>query len=163
MSIAIIVAKASNDVIGNNNELIWHLPADLKFFKETTLGKCLLMGRKTYESIGRPLPGRTTIIITRNVDYSAEGCLVASSIEEAVEMAKNEEKGEIIIAGGAEIYKLGMNHADTMYVTEVEANFEGDTYFPPIDKKVWKEAGRVKNKADERNKYDYDFVHYKRY
>jgi dihydrofolate reductase len=128
MEIKLIVAKAKNNAIGKDNDLIWHLPADLKFFKKTTSGNTLIMGRKTFESIGFPLPNRETIIVTRNSEYSQANCKIASSIENAIEIA-NKDK-EIFIAGGANIYKQALEKdlIDTMIITEVEAEFDADVF-----------------------------------
>ena len=155
--IALVVAMAENRVIGKENKLIWHLPADLKFFKNLTTGHPIIMGRKTYESIGKPLPNRTNIIITRQADFTAEGCLVAHSLTEALMMAQQLDS-DIFVIGGAEIYKQAMFLADTIYLTEVHHTFEGDTFFPEIDSVLWQETSREEHKADEKNPYDYAFV-----
>ena len=148
---------AENRVIGKENKLIWHLPADLKFFKNLTTGHPIIMGRKTFESIGKPLPNRTNIIITRQADFTAEGCLVAHSLTEALMMAQQLDS-DIFVIGGAEIYKQAMFLADTIYLTEVHHTFEGDTFFPEIDSILWQETSREEHKADEKNPYDYAFV-----
>ena len=155
--IALVVAMAENRVIGKENKLIWHLPADLKFFKNLTTGHPIIMGRKTYESIGKPLPNRTNIIITRQADFTAEGCLVAHSLTEALMMAQQLDS-DIFVIGGAEIYKQAMFLADTIYLTEVHHTFEGDTFFPEIDSVLWHETSREEHKADEKNPYDHAFV-----
>lgn len=157
--ISFIVAMDKNRVIGRNNKLPWHLPADLAYVKKTTMGHPLLMGRKTYESIGRPLPGRTNIVFTRNPHYEAEGCVVVHSVEEAIRKFGD---GELFIFGGAVIYRLFLPVADRMYVTEIEHEFEGDTFFPEIDPAEWREISRVKGVRDEKNPYDYYFVVYER-
>lgn len=159
---SIIVALAKNNVIGADNKLIWHLPADLKHFKNTTMGHTLIMGRKTYVSIGRPLPGRRTIVVSKNPNFTGEGFEVAKSLEEAFEVAGDSSK--IFIVGGAQIYKQSINLPDvnTLYVTEVDASFEGDSYFPKIDKRKWKLIDRTSHKADEKNPYNYSFVTYQR-
>lgn len=160
--ITIIAAIAKNNALGKNNDLIWHLPADLKRFKEITTGHYILMGRNTFESIGKPLPNRTTIIITRNNHYFKDGCLIAKSIEDAIELTKDEE--DIFIIGGAQIYKetMAKNLADQLDITLVHKEFEADVYFPEIDKKNWKEIKREDFKADEKNKYDYSFISYQK-
>jgi len=158
--IALVVAMAENRVIGKNNQLIWHLPADLKFFKNLTTGHPIIMGRKTYESIGKPLPNRTNIVITRQPDFKAEGCLVAHSLNEALMMAQQLDS-EIFVIGGAEIYRQAMFLADTIYLTKVHHQFEGDTFFPEIDSILWKEVSREKHEPDEKNSYPYSFVTYK--
>ncbi len=159
--ITIVVAKSENNVIGNNNELIWHLPHDLKRFKSLTSGHPIIMGRKTFESIGKPLPNRTNIVITRNADWHAEGALVAGSLEEAIEKGKKIDS-EIFIIGGGKIYEQAMNYADVLEVTEVHHEFEGDTKFPEIDLNVWKEAAREDFSKDEKNQFDYSFVRFER-
>ncbi|HSI91251.1 MAG TPA: dihydrofolate reductase, partial [Adhaeribacter sp.] len=139
--IALVVAMAENRVIGKNNQLIWHLPADLKHFKNLTTGHPIIMGRKTFESIGKPLPNRTNIIVTRQEDFSAEGCLVAHSLNEALMMAQQLDS-DIFVIGGAEIYRQAMFLADTIYLTEVHHSFDGDTFFPEIDTVLWQETSR---------------------
>lgn len=160
--ITVIAAIAENNALGKNNDLIWHLPADLKRFKTVTTGNYILMGRNTFESIGKPLPNRTTIIITRNKNYLKDGCLIAHSLEEALEMAKKQE--QIFIIGGAQIYKetLAKDLADQLDITLVHKEFDADVYFPIIDKKLWKETKREDFKADEKNKYDYSFISYQK-
>ncbi len=160
MKVKLIVAKAENNAIGKGNDLIWRLPADLKFFKSTTIGHTLIMGRKTFESIGRPLPGRTTIIITRDKNYKQEGCIIAHSIENALELVENDDSP--FIAGGATIYKQAfeMDIIDEMIITEVHEEFEADAFFPNIDLSKWEELSRDKHLADEKNKYNYSFVTY---
>lgn len=153
--ISLIVAMDKNRLIGNNNQLPWHLPADLKHFKEITTGHPIIMGRKTYESIGKPLPNRKNIIITRQPDFNAQGCIVANSIEDAVKKAGNPE--EIFIIGGTEIFKQSLDLADKIYLTEIHHSFDGDTYFPNLDNK-WKETERVTFNPDEKNLYPYSFV-----
>ena len=163
MIISQIVAVAENNVIGKDNDLIWRLPADLKYFKNTTSGHHILMGRKNYESIGRPLPNRTSVIITRNKDYKAEGCIVVNSIEEALEVAKANGETEAFIIGGGEIYKSSLQQTDKIYYTEIHETFDGDTFYPELDKTIWKETAREKHLKDEKNPYDYSFVVYEKY
>jgi len=160
--ITVIAAIASNKALGKDNDLILHLPADLKRFKKVTTGHYILMGRNTYESIGRPLPNRTTIIITRNKNYFKEGCLIANSLEQAIEMAK--PAAQIFIIGGAQIYKetIAKNVAVQLDITLVHHSFEADVFFPEIDLKIWKEVAREDYKADEKNDYDYSFVSYQK-
>jgi dihydrofolate reductase len=163
MKIAIIVAVAEKNVIGGENKLLWHLPADLKHFKELTTGHCIIMGRKTYESIGRPLPNRTNIVISRNADLKIEGCLVFSSLEEAIEAAeKIETKDKIWIIGGGEIYKQAMNLADELYMTEVLIKVKGDTVFPKVDNKYWEIESRYNHVPDEKNNHFYSFIRYEK-
>lgn len=128
--ISLIVAYDKNRVIGYNNSMPWYLPEDLKYFKETTMGKPMIMGRKTFESIGRVLPGRRSIVVTRNSDYSHEGIEVANSLEEAIKMAGDVE--EIMVLGGAQIFKASLPIADRLYITLIDEEFEGDTYFPEV-------------------------------
>lgn len=160
--ITIIAAIAKNNALGKNNDLIWHLPADLKRFKKITSGHFILMGRNTFESIGKPLPNRTTIIITRNKEYYKDGCLIAHSLEEAIELASSEE--QLFIIGGAQIYKetLAKGLADQLDITLVHQEFEADAFFPEIDKEIWKEVAREDFVADEKNDFDYSFVSYKK-
>lgn len=156
--ITIIAAVAENRALGKNNQLIWHLPADLKRFKQTTLGHHIIMGRKTFESLGKPLPNRTTIIITRNKDYTQEGCIVVNSLSEAIEVSKTDKNPYIL--GGAEIYKQALNIADKLDLTLVHKTFEADVFFPEIDSTIWHETERVDCASDEKNKYNYSFVTY---
>ncbi len=156
MIISIIVAAARNGVIGKNNQLIWHLPADLKRFKSITTGHTIILGRKTFESIGKPLPNRQTIIISRNLDYFVEGCKTASSLVDAIKLAENQE--EIFICGGGEIYKQAIEIADRIYFTRVEADFEGDTVFPEIDNRIWKIMEEIEFQVDDKNKIPYTFL-----
>jgi len=153
-----IAAVAENRVIGNKNTIPWHLPADFKYFKETTLGKTIVMGLNTFNSIGgKPLPGRKHIILTNDPNYKAPSdCIIAHSIEEIVEMSKNIE--ELMICGGASVYKQFLPMAQKLYITEVHAKPEGDTFFPEVNMAEWKEIKRTDYKADDKNKYDYSFV-----
>ena len=158
----IMAAIARNSVIGKDNDLIWHLPADLRFFKQTTKGHTLIMGRKTFESLGNPLPHRDSWIITRNETYTAEGISVFHSLTRALDEAESRGLDTIFILGGGEIYKQSIDIADKLIITEVHEKFEGDTYFPEIKQDVWEEVSREEHKADEKNKYDYAFVEYLR-
>ncbi|CAM1351248.1 dihydrofolate reductase [Tenacibaculum crassostreae] len=159
--ITLIAAIAKNNALGKDNDLIWHLPADLKRFKQVTSGHHILMGRNTFESIGKPLPNRTSIIITRSNDYFKDGCLIANSLEEAIELT---EGNDAFIIGGAQIYKYALEKdlVDRLDITIVHEEFEADAFFPEIDMKVWKEIAREDFKADEKNKHDYSFVSYTR-
>lgn len=161
-TITIIAAIANNNALGKDNDLIWHLPADLKRFKKVTTGHHILMGRNTFESIGKPLPNRTTVIITRNTDYIAEGCLVVNSIEKALEVAK--EDAQVFIIGGAQIYEqaIKLDLVDQLDITEVQQEFEADVFFPEIDLHIWKEVAREDCRADEKNNYNYSFITYKK-
>ncbi|MGB2248258.1 MAG: dihydrofolate reductase [Alcanivorax sediminis] len=164
--LSMMVAKASNNVIGRDNKLPWYLPNDLKYFKQVTFGKPVIMGRKTWESLKGPLPGRTNIVITRQADYAAEGAKVVSTLEEAVEMAENvafiDGQEEAVIMGGAEIYKLALPQANRLYLTEVHAEVDGDTFFPEYNVGEWTEIGREDFAAEGPNPYDYSFVVYER-
>jgi dihydrofolate reductase len=158
--ITIIAAIAENNALGKDNKLIWHLPADLKRFKKVTLNHHIIMGRKTFESLGKPLPNRTNIVITRNKDYTANGCVVVNSLQEAIKAAK-EDKDPFIL-GGAEIYKQAILIADKLDLTFVHHKFEADVFFPEINKTVWKETSREDYKADNNNKFDFSFVTFER-
>jgi dihydrofolate reductase len=159
--ISYIVAMDNNRVIGKDNQLPWHLPADLKFFKKTTMGHSIVMGRKTYESIGKPLPGRENIIVTRNKEYDQEKCTIIHTVEELCTFAK--EKGEeIFVIGGAELFKATFSYADRLYITEIDHEFAGDTYFPEFKESEWKIISQEKGLKDEKNPYDYSFNIYER-
>ena len=160
MIVSLVAAAAENNVIGKNNTLPWCMPADMKFFKNLTMGHTVVMGRKTYESMGKPLPGRKNIIITRNKDYKAEGCVVLSSFSDVLEHCKAES--EIYVIGGAEIFHQQMNSADKIYLTRIHHSFEGDAYFPDIDMNEWAEAKRTDFSADEKNHYNYSFIEFSR-
>ena len=135
MRLSAIVAMATNRCIGRDNTLPWRLPADLKRFKQLTMGHTLIMGRKTYESIGRPLPGRTTLVVTRQRDYAPEGVQVAHSLEQALELARGDE---VFIAGGADLYRQAMEHVRRLYLTRIGRDYEGDTFFPELDLSGWR-------------------------
>lgn len=137
---SLIVAIAKNNVIGINNTLPWHLPEDLKRFRALTMGHHIIMGRKTYESLGRLLPGRTTVIVTRNKHYKLEGALIAYSLEDALALCENDD--EAFVIGGAELYQDGLKLADKLYVTEVDLTVDGDAFFPAVDLKHWQETSR---------------------
>lgn len=166
MKIALMAAMAENRTVGINNALPWHLPEDLKYFKRTTSGKAIIMGRKTYESIGRPLPNRTNIVISRNPEFQAEGIRVVPTLEEAIELAEsvNEINGvdEVMVIGGAAIYELALPKADRLYLTHVHADVHGDAFFPEVDFKQFKQVARDDYFADDKNPYDYSFVIYDR-
>jgi|TARA_B110000305_G_C19452899_1_gene649090 dihydrofolate reductase len=158
--ITIIAAIANKNALGKDNDLIWDLPADLKRFKKTTSGHHIIMGRNTFESIGKPLPNRTTVIITRNKYYKAQGCIVVHSLEEALKIAMTDNSPFII--GGAQIYEQALSIADRLDITEVHHSFEADAFFPNIDLTNWKEDTRINFEADKKNKYNYSFVSYSR-
>jgi len=156
--ITIIVAAAENNVIGNENKLIWHLSDDLKRFKDLTKGHHVIMGRKTFESMPKALPNRTNVIITRKKDYIAENAIVVNSLEEALKISSDDPQPFII--GGGEIYKMSMNISDKIELTRVHHDFEGDTIFPEIDNENWIESNRVLKSKDEKHKYDFSFITY---
>lgn len=156
MLLSIIVAMDRKGVIGMENKLPWRLSADLKNFKKITMGKPIVMGRKTHESIGRILPGRENVVITRDTSYMAKDCTVLHSLECAY--AKYKQLDEIMIMGGAELYSQTLEQSDRIYLTEVHADCEGDTFFPVFDRSEWKEVQRQDHRADEMNEFDYSFV-----
>ena len=162
MIISAIVAVAKNNVIGKDNDIPWYLPSDLKYFKKMTLDHHIIMGRKSFESIGRPLPKRTNIIITRNPFFIASNCLVTRTIEEALMIAQNNDESEVFIIGGAQIYDLSKDYWDRLYLTEVDTEVEGDVLFPEIDLTKWTLASESPQKADEKNEFDYNFKIYER-
>ncbi len=162
MIVSVIVAVSENNVIGKDNDLIWHLPNDMKFFKDKTMGHHVIMGRKNFESIPkkyRPLTQRENIIISRNKKYIADGCFVVDSIKEALSIAKNNKEKEVFIIGGGEIYKIALELklVDQIYITRIHETFTGDTFFPKIGIE-WKEVSRKKQKKDNKHKYDYTFI-----
>ena len=157
-TITIIAAISKNNALGKDNQLIWHIPADLKRFKKVTSGHDVIMGRNTYESLGKPLPNRTNIIITRNENYKAKGCIIVHSLKEAIYDASKDENPFIL--GGAQIYKEAIKIADKLDLTLVHHSFEADAFFPKIDSTKWKEVSREDFLADEKNTYNYSFVTY---
>ncbi len=160
--ITIIAAIGNNNELGKGNDLIWYLPADLKRFKKRTTGHPIIMGRNTFESIGKPLPNRRTIIITRNTSYQKEGCEVVHSLEDAIELIASQEDAFII--GGAQIYKEAMekNVVDQLDITKVDQDFDADVFFPAIDSMVWEEVSRENFSPDEKNLFTYSFINYKK-
>ena len=162
MKVSLIVAAAENGVIGKDNDLIWHLPKDMRFFKETTLGHHVIMGRKNFESIPhkyRPLTKRTNVVITRQSNYQAEGCIVVNSVESALEIAQENGDKEPFIIGGGQIYKLALeaNLVDKIYLTKIHHAYDGDTFFPELGND-WKEVERIDCKVDEKHAHDYSFL-----
>lgn len=161
-----IAAMAQNGVIGRNNKLPWHLPNDLKFFKATTMGKPIIMGRKTFESIGKPLPGRCNIVLTRDPDFVKEGVKVVASVKAAIKLAESvaliDGVEEVMVIGGSQLYEQFLSSADRLYMTQVHAEVDGDAYFPELDLHAWSEESRQDFKASEANPYDYSFVIYSR-
>lgn len=158
MNLTLIAAMAQNRVIGNNNDLIWRLPKDLKHFKDLTSGHHIIMGRKTFESVGKPLPNRTNIIVTRQSDYKVAGCIIVNTLEEAINKASGDKQPFIV--GGAEIYKQSLPYAQTIELTLVHETFEGDTSFPEFDLSKWKEVSREHYGIDEKNPHAMDFIKY---
>jgi len=159
--VSLIAALSRNQVIGIENRLPWHIPADLKFFKRTTLGKPVIMGRKTYESIGKPLPGRLNLVVTRDRTYQPAGVTVVYSLEEAIAQGRA-RSAEVMVIGGAEIYRQALPMADNLYLTEVDLEIEGDAYFPAFDKKIWKQTWEELHPAGETNPQAFRFVCYQR-
>lgn len=147
-------------VIGAGGKIPWHLPADFAHFKAVTMGHPIIMGRKTFESIGHALPGRTNIIITRDAGYRAEGCLVAGSLEEALAFAKKENAHEAFVIGGEQIYRAALGMADTVYLTKVKGEFKGDAFFPKLDETEWRLAASEPHVKDAANPFDYEFLTY---
>jgi dihydrofolate reductase len=162
MKLSLIVAVAENGGIGIDNKLLWHLPEDLKFFKKTTSGHTIIMGRKSYESIGRPLPNRTNIVITRNANYSANGCIIFHSLDKALNFAKENKETEAFIIGGGELYKQSLLLVDTMYITEVKTKLDADTFFPAFDKNEWKCVSRIPFIKDEKHPFDFEICKYEK-
>lgn len=158
MKTSLIVAMTPTRVIGINNSLPWHLPAELQNFRKLTMGHPIIMGRKTYDSIGRPLPGRQNIVITTNRDYKSEGVDVVYSIKEAIQRCKDTD--EAFIIGGAKIFEETINIADKLYLTLVHADVKGDVFFPELNMNQWKEIERTSREADEKNIYNYDVIVY---
>jgi dihydrofolate reductase len=161
MTISLIVAVSQNNVIGKDNNLPWHLPADMKYFKEKTMGHCVIMGRKNYDSIPgrfRPLTGRTNIIVTRQKNFSAPDCVVVNSLEDALSEAKKKNETEAFIIGGGDIFRQSLMLADKIYLTRIHHLMDGDVYFPEIKTEEWKEESAMHYKADEKNKFDFSFL-----
>ncbi|MGP4071895.1 dihydrofolate reductase [Piscibacillus sp. B03] len=157
--LSFIVAMDENGVIGKDNDLPWYLPNDLKYFKEVTSGHNIIMGRKTFESIGRPLPNRKNIILTRDKTYQADGCVVVHSMKE---LESYLQEDEVFLIGGAELFNIALPRADRLYITRIHDTFEGDTYFPNIDLTKWELIEQTPGKTDERNVHDHTFLIYKR-
>ncbi|GAA4410415.1 type 3 dihydrofolate reductase [Nibrella viscosa] len=167
MKISLIAAVAQNGVIGQSNpdggpDMPWHLPDDFRFFKQKTSHHPVIMGRRTLQALGKPLPNRTNIVITRSNDFQADGCVVVHSLDDALAEARQVEQNEIFIIGGGEIYNMAMPAATTLYLTEIDKAFEGDTRFPEFDKSAWEEVERRHHPADDRHEAAFDFVTYER-
>ena len=164
--LSVIVAAAENGVIGRDNALPWQLPEDLRYFRRVTMGRPLVMGRRTFESIGRPLPGRTNIVISRNPRFTAEGTRVVASLDDALQLARDialaDGVDELMVIGGAEIYAQAIPRADRLYLTLVHAAVEGDAFLPPIDWREWRETGRERHRGSGDNPHDYSFLVYER-
>jgi dihydrofolate reductase len=165
MIISLVAAVATNRVIGKDNDLPWRLPDDMKFFMETTINHFVVMGRKSYEALPpkfKPLPNRVNIIITRQTDYQAGNCIITGTIEEALKYAETHNQREVFIIGGGNIFTQAMPLADKLYLTEVKASIEGDTFFPEYDHSQWREISRQQHAIDDRHNYEFDFVIYDR-
>jgi dihydrofolate reductase len=154
--ISMVVAATENDVIGRDNGMPWHLPDDLKYFRARTMGKPMLMGRKTFESIGKPLPGRTSLVMTRDPAWQAPGVIVVRSLDEALARAGNAP--ELCAIGGAEVFRLVWPLAQRLFLTRIHATLPGDTFFPKPDPREWREIERVEHPADERHAYPMSFI-----
>ena len=162
MIVSLVVAAAENNVIGKNNQLLWHLPNDLKFFKNTTWGMVVIMGRKTFESVNKPLPGRINIVITRQTNWTAEGVVTATDLNDALKKARETNCKEIFVIGGGEIYKQSMEVANKIYITRVHATLDGDTFFPAIDENNWELTSNEDFEADAKHALGYSFQIWKR-
>lgn len=163
MIISLIAAHSKNRVIGKNNDLPWRLPDDMKYFMQTTKGHVVVLGRKNYQSLPekfRPLPNRTNIVITRSKDFEAPGCTIVHSLEDAIALGKKSGEQELFVIGGAEIYAMALPIANRLYLTEIDAILDGDTFFPAWDKSRWVETLRQHHARDERHQYAFDFVVY---
>lgn len=160
MKLSLIVAMATNRTIGINKQMPWHLSADLKQFKKITMGHPIIMGRKTFESIGRPLPGRQNIVISRDISYQQEGCLVFNDLDAAVQHCADQE--EVFVIGGATLYAVTLERADRLYITQINQAFEGDTWFPEIDAADWREVTREDINDDASVDFKYSFISYDR-
>ncbi|MEM7297097.1 MAG: dihydrofolate reductase [Bacteroidota bacterium] len=166
MIISMIAAMGKNRVIGKDNDIPWHLPDDFKFFKNTTNGHHVVMGRKNWESLPhqfQPLPNRPNVVITRQADYQLKGALVVSSLVEALDVARKNDESEAFIIGGGEIYRMGLEIADRIYLTEIDGEFDGQVTFPTFSKEKWKESSREHHPADDRHQYSFDFVVYEKH
>jgi dihydrofolate reductase len=162
MILSLLVAASENNVIGKDNQLPWHLPNDLKYFKNLTWGMPILMGRKTFESIGKPLPGRKSIVITRNTEWKYEGVDVVHSIEDAIQKAESFGVKEIFVIGGAEIFKTSLSKANRIYLTRIHRDFDGDVYFPEVSGDDWSLTSSRFCEADEKNAFNHTYQVWKR-
>ena len=157
MIISLLVAMDEKRGIGKAGKLPWHLSSDVRRFRELTMGHHLIVGRKTFESIGKPLPGRHTIIVTRNSNFNTEGCFVARSVEDAIALARDRGETEVFVIGGAEIYARALEAVDRIYLTEVHAEVDADTFFPEFDRSAWIETQQIYHSTDEKNQYSFMF------
>ncbi|NBX66274.1 MAG: dihydrofolate reductase [Proteobacteria bacterium] len=162
MKISLIAAVSENNVIGDGEKLLWHIPEDFRYFKSTTMGKPIIMGRRTYDSIGRPLPGRLNIVITRNSDWKADGITTAASLEEAIKTAEKQNVSEIFVIGGGQIYAQALPFATSVYLTLVQGVYTGDVRFPALDPKVWQETSRKKGTDCDKVGMNYEFIVYEK-
>ena len=151
--LSIIVAMARNRVIGVDDKLPWHIPGDLKYFKGLTMGHHIIMGRKTYESIGRPLPGRTTVIVSRDPGYAQDGCLIAHSLDEAIRLAEGDD--QVFFVGGGSLYEQALPRVGRLYITEIQADYDGDAHFPEFDRAIWREVSRDRRRSEDGLEFDY--------
>lgn len=157
MIISLLVAMNEKQAIGNAGNLPWHLSSDLKRFRELTMGHHLIVGRKTFESIGKPLPGRQTIVVTRDVNFKPEECFVAGSVQDAIALARERGETEVFVIGGAAIYAQALDASDRIYLTQVHAEVDADTFFPEFDRSAWIETQPIDHPADEKNQYAFTF------
>lgn len=157
MTISIIVAVSQNNVIGKENKLPWHLPADLKYFKRITMGHHIIMGRATFETLGRALPGRTNMVVTRQELYEADGCIVSGDLRSAIDYCKERGETECFVIGGGDIIRQALIWADKIYMTRIFHEFDGDTYFPDLNEDDWKLVSEEKHLPDEKNRYPFAF------
>lgn len=162
MIISLIGAASDNNVIGQLGQIPWKLPDDLKYFKEKTMGKPIIMGRKTFDSMGKPLPGRTNIVVTRRQDLKLDGVLITDSLESALKLAEKEKPEEIMVIGGGEIYRQALPHASRIYLTRVHTTVEGDAFFPEFSEDEWELLSEEKHEKDARNEFDYTYLTYER-
>ena len=157
MTISLVVAASTNNAIGKDNQLLWNLPNDMKYFKNVTWGMPVIMGRKTFDSLGKALTGRKNIVITRQQGWKADNVIVVKSLDDAIFVAKETDANEIMVIGGGEIFKIAFEKAKRIYITRVKAELEGDTYFPAIDPKIWHLISQKDHEADEKHAYAYSF------
>jgi dihydrofolate reductase len=162
MIISQIVAVSANNVIGANNRLPWNMPTDSAYFKSKTLGHHIVTGRRNYEAEGKALPGRINIVLTRNTNYSIPDGIIVNRLEKAIEIARKAGEKELFIVGGEEIYRLAMPFTDKIYLTRIHTIVDGDTFYPELDLKVWKQVATDQRKADDQNPFDYDFIKFER-